>query len=244
MSASSAGRARSTPSLARTGRARARSSASPAARSSPTSALSTIMGEPLTAADPLLARRLGLATVYQDDSLVRELTVARKSLCSARRNRWVAIAGRNEWAERAARAPTISPISPDALVGNAHPGRAAVPRDRQGARHRPEGAAPRRADLLPRPRRCRKAHRASSAASPPRARRSSMSAIGCRRFSALADRVTILRDGLGQGTYDVNSSLSENDLIALMVGRPIEVGYPAKRQADLEAAGVASGRRD
>src|SRR5665213_2105732 len=36
----------------------------------------SIMGRTLTAADPLLARRLGLATVYQDDSLVRELTVA------------------------------------------------------------------------------------------------------------------------------------------------------------------------
>jgi len=30
-----------------------------------------IMGEALKSADPLLARRLGLATVYQDDSLVR-----------------------------------------------------------------------------------------------------------------------------------------------------------------------------
>ena len=74
--ASNAGPARSTPSSARTAPARARSSASPAARSSPTAAASTIMGEPLTAADPLLARSLGLATVYQDDSLVRELTVA------------------------------------------------------------------------------------------------------------------------------------------------------------------------
>ena len=46
---------------------------------------------------------------------------------------------------------------------------------------------------------------------------------------ALADRVTILRDGEGQGTYDVNGNLSENDLIALMVGRPIESGYPARR---------------
>ena len=42
----------------------------------------TIMGEALTSADPLLARRLGLATVYQDNSLVRELTVA-ENLCSA-----------------------------------------------------------------------------------------------------------------------------------------------------------------
>src|SRR5215813_8031572 len=35
-----------------------------------------IMGHDLAHADPLLARRLGLAIVYQDDSLVRELTVA------------------------------------------------------------------------------------------------------------------------------------------------------------------------
>ena len=43
---------------------------------------------------------------------------------------------------------------------------------------------------------------------------------------ALANRVTILRDGEGQGTYDVDDKLSENDLIALMVGRPIDTEYP------------------
>ena len=35
-----------------------------------------IMGNPLVGADPLQARRFGLAVVYQDDSLVRELSVA------------------------------------------------------------------------------------------------------------------------------------------------------------------------
>src|SRR6202021_2345450 len=35
-----------------------------------------IMGKPLTSADPLLARQLGLAVVYQDASLVRELSGA------------------------------------------------------------------------------------------------------------------------------------------------------------------------
>ena len=42
-----------------------------------------IMGRRLSTADPLLARSLGLATVYQDDSLVRELTVAENLLLSA-----------------------------------------------------------------------------------------------------------------------------------------------------------------
>src|SRR5438477_486507 len=45
-----------------------------------------IMGGLLAAADPLLARRLGLATVYQDDSLVRELTVAQNLYLAATGN--------------------------------------------------------------------------------------------------------------------------------------------------------------
>ena len=42
-----------------------------------------IMGRALAAADPLLARELGLATVYQDDSLVRELSVAQNLFLAA-----------------------------------------------------------------------------------------------------------------------------------------------------------------
>ena len=44
----------------------------------------------------------------------------------------------------------------------------------------------------------------------------------------LADRVTILRDGIGRGTYEISEALSEKDLIALMVGRSIEAEYPQK----------------
>ncbi len=49
----------------------------------PDSGTVEIMGEPLTDADPQLARRLGLATVYQDNSLVRELTVAENLVLAA-----------------------------------------------------------------------------------------------------------------------------------------------------------------
>ena len=58
---------------------------------------------------------------------------------------------------------------------------------------------------------------------------------------ALADRVTILRDGDGQGTYDVDERLSENDLIALMVGRPIEAEYPGER-GDVDARSCSPSR--
>ena len=196
----------------------------------------TILGRPLTAADPLLARRLGLATVYQDDSLVRELTVA-ENLYLGAAQRWVAIAGRNEWAERLLRDYDLD-FAPDMLVGNLSPS------ERQFLEIVKALATEPKVLLLDEP-------------------TSSLDLAGVEKLSgiirritaegtavvyvshrlpeilALANRVTILRDGLGQGTYDVSASLSENDLIALMVGRPIEAEYPAKRQADLEAAGVS-----
>ncbi len=63
----------------------------------------------------------------------------------------------------------------------------------------------------------------------------------------MPNRVTILRDGEGQGTYEVDERLSENDLIALMVGRPIETEYPAdpalrRKDIVLSAKGLSGAR--
>jgi ABC-type sugar transport system ATPase subunit len=59
---------------------------------------------------------------------------------------------------------------------------------------------------------------------------------------AVADRVTVLRDGVGQGTHEA-ASVSENDLIALMIGRPLEVAYPERpaRKAEAEPLLTVSG---
>jgi ribose transport system ATP-binding protein len=59
---------------------------------------------------------------------------------------------------------------------------------------------------------------------------------------AVADRVTVLRDGVGQGTHDA-ASVSEKDLIALMIGRPLEVAFPERpaRDADAEPLLTVSG---
>jgi ABC-type sugar transport system ATPase subunit len=51
---------------------------------------------------------------------------------------------------------------------------------------------------------------------------------------AVADRVTVLRDGVGQGTYEA-ASVSEDDLIALMIGRPLKVAFPTRRALPEEA---------
>ena len=41
----------------------------------------------------------------------------------------------------------------------------------------------------------------------------------------VANRVTVLRDGVSQGTYDA-AELSEGDVVAMMIGRPLEQAFP------------------
>jgi ribose transport system ATP-binding protein len=183
----------------------------------------TIMGKPLTAADPLQARQFGLAVVYQDDSLVRELAVADNLLLGVVDGP-KSLGGKREWAARLL-APYGLGISPDALVGHLNASQ------RQFLEIVKALAANPRVLLLDEP-------------------TSSLDISGVEKLSgiirrivaagaavvyvshrlpeilALANRVTILRDGESQGTYDVDSRLSENDLISLMVGRPIDTEYP------------------
>ena len=47
---------------------------------------------------------------------------------------------------------------------------------------------------------------------------------------SVAHRVTVLRDGVGQGTFDA-AQVSEADVVALMIGRPLEMVFPARRRA-------------
>jgi ribose transport system ATP-binding protein len=47
----------------------------------------------------------------------------------------------------------------------------------------------------------------------------------------LADRVTVLRDGVHQGTFDVTPDISEHDLVARMIGRDVESEFPPKAAA-------------
>ena len=185
----------------------------------------TIMGQPLAAADPLQARQLGLAVVYQDDSLVRELTVAENLLLGAVDGP-ARLAGKREWAAKQLARYDLH-ISADVLVGHLNASQ------RQFLEIVKALAAEPKVLLLDEP-------------------TSSLDISGVEKLSgiirriigegaavvyvshrlpeilALANRVTILRDGQGQGTYDVDEKLSENDLIALMVGRPIDTEYPAR----------------
>jgi ribose transport system ATP-binding protein len=50
-----------------------------------------------------------------------------------------------------------------------------------------------------------------------------------REVRQIADRVTVLRDGQGQGTYDVDG-LSEERIIELIIGTSVSAEFPAKAQ--------------
>jgi ribose transport system ATP-binding protein len=52
----------------------------------------------------------------------------------------------------------------------------------------------------------------------------------------IADRISVLRDGVGQGTFEA-ASMSEESLVALMIGRPLQLAFPQRHDRE-------EGRRD
>jgi ribose transport system ATP-binding protein len=56
---------------------------------------------------------------------------------------------------------------------------------------------------------------------------------------AITDRVTVLRDGVAQGTFDA-TSVSEEGLVALMIGRPLQVAFPGRTPLPEKAEVVLS----
>jgi ribose transport system ATP-binding protein len=185
----------------------------------------SIMGSQLTGADPLQARRFGLAVVYQDDSLVRELSVAENLLLGAV-DEPKSLAGKRQWAAKHL-TPYGLGISPDTLVGQLSASQ------RQFLEIVKALAAEPKVLLLDEPTSSLDISGVETLSQIIRRIVAAGAAVvyvshRLPEILALADRVTILRDGIGQGTYEVNEKLSEADLIALMVGRPIDTEYPIR----------------
>jgi len=53
----------------------------------------------------------------------------------------------------------------------------------------------------------------------------------------IADRITVLRDGISQGTFDA-ATMTEDALVAHMIGRPLQLAFPDRRVAAEEAETV------
>ena len=187
-----------------------------------------IMGEALTSADPILARRLGLAAVYQDDSLVRELTVADNLILGAKDGH-ASLRGRQAWAQ-ALIAQFDLEVPADAMVGDLNPAQRQFLEIVKALATNPSVL------LLDEPTSTLDhsgVEKLAGIVEQIVAGGAAVVYVSHRlpEILALADRVTILRDGVSRGTYVIDDRLSESDLVALMVGRPIEQEFPSEHQA-------------
>jgi ribose transport system ATP-binding protein len=55
----------------------------------------------------------------------------------------------------------------------------------------------------------------------------------------IADRVSVLRDGVCQGTFEA-ASMSEESLVALMIGRPLQLAFPERHRPEADRRVVLS----
>jgi ribose transport system ATP-binding protein len=192
---------------------------------SPDDGVVEIGGAVLTAPDPRLAHRLGLATVYQDDSLVRELSVA-QNLCLASPPGSIALSKMHAWAREQLKRFGID-IDPRATVGSLSPAQRQFIEIVKALLSNPKVL------LLDEPtstldidgvRKLMELVRELTTAA------TGVIYVSHRlpEILELAQRVTILRDGVHQGTFPITAEVSERQLVSLMVGRDIDSEYPPK----------------
>ena len=184
-----------------------------------------IGGVHLAAADPRAAHALGLATVYQDDSLVRELTVA-ENLFLASLPGSVAYANMTVWAA-AQLAPYGLGISVRAKVGDLTPAHRQFVEIVKALIGKPKVL------LLDEPTSTLDLDGVGQLMGIVRnltAQGTGVIYVTHRlpEILQIADRVTILRDGVHQGTFAVTADLSEHDLVTRMIGHDIGSEFPPK----------------
>jgi len=184
-----------------------------------------IGGKHLAHADPREAISYGLATVYQDDSLVRELSVA-QNLFLATPKGSVPYGSMVHWAEEQL-APFNLGISPTTAVGNLTPAHRQFVEVVKALLSNP------RVLLLDEPTSTLDYDGVAHLTSLVRdltAKGTGVVYVSHRlpEILDLANRVTILRDGVHEGTFDVTDDTSEQELVSRMIGRDVESEYPAK----------------
>lgn len=184
-----------------------------------------IGGRRLTSADPRLAHELGLSTVYQDNSLVNELTVAQNLLLGAKPGA-VRFGDVNAWAQ--ARLDGFGlPVKATATVGTLTPAHRQFVEIMKALLSEPKVL------LMDEPTSTLDFEGVTKLTGLIReltAKGTGILYVSHRlpEILDLADRVSILRDGVHRGTFPISDDLSSERLIALMVGRDIHSEYPQK----------------
>ena len=193
-----------------------------------------ILGNRLASADTSQAHHFGLATVYQDNSLVPELTVA-QNLYLGTMGETLAYRRLDAWAEEQL-APYDLAIDSAARVADLSPAQRQFLEVVKALVSKPKVL------LLDEPTASLDVNDVDTLHRIVRrivAEGTTVVYVSHRlpEILDLAQRVTVLRDGEGQGTFETHA-LSEGDLIALMVGRPIEAEFPPKRGSEILSSEV------
>lgn len=191
-----------------------------------------ICGRELSAAFPLMARRLGLYTAYQDTSLLDDLTVAQNVLLSYHGARKAGLLTNLDEAA-ALVAPYDLPFGLSVTVADLGPGSKQLLEVAKALIHQP------RVLLLDEP--------TAALDSETTARLERYIEDALRQGTAVlyithrldeveraASRLSVLRDGVLQGQQQHDGGWSAQDIVALMVGAPTSQVFPPKAAADVE----------
>ena len=196
-----------------------------------------IGGRPLRRDSPALARSLGLAMAYQDTSLVNAEPVKNNLFLAASPGDRPPFWRRKKWARKVlAELDLDLELFPDAPVGFI------TLADRQLFEVAKALVSHPKVLLLDEP---------TTALGPDEVEALHRTIVQCRERGIgvvyvshrlpevleIADRITVLRDGRNQGTFDARTT-SEAQLVELIVGRPFETAFPAAPPSTAESREV------
>ncbi len=185
-----------------------------------------IGGEPLDRDSPALARKLGLAMAYQDTSLVQAEPVKNNLYLAAPPDERPPFWRRKKWARKVLTEFDLDlELFPDAPAGFL------TLAERQLFEVAKALATNPKVLLLDEP---------TTALGPDEVEALHRTIVACRdrgvgvvyvshrlpEVLEIADRITVLRDGRNQGTFDARAS-TEAELVELIVGRPFEAAFPS-----------------
>ena len=178
-------------------------------------------------ADPDFARDLGLAIVRQEPALMPDLSVAENLYLGLPKLRRPSLSGLNEWAQG-----LLSHWSSDVSIDPSDPIAILNPEQRFIVEIVKALECDPKVLVLDEP----TEHLASDDVERLFGRVREVAARGAavvyishriREVQAISDRLTVLRDGEGQGTFDA-SELDEDQIVSLIVGGDLDQTFPAK----------------
>ena len=189
-----------------------------------------IGGEPLRRDSPAQARKLGLAMAYQDTSLILQEPVKNNLYLAAPEDTRPPFWRRKKWARRQLAAFDLDlELFPDAPAGFLSLA------DRQLFEVAKALVTDPKVLLLDEP---------TTALGPDEVEALHRTVVACKSRGVgvvyvshrlpevleIADRITVLRDGRNQGTFDAKTT-TEAELVEVIVGRPLEAAFPPPSSA-------------